>query len=534
MDKNTNIWPKVITVDKSLIKTLSQSTYDSFPNALKELITNSYDALATEVKVDVDLKNERITISDNGSGMSESDYEFYLRIAGTKRNIEDFTSVKRKKIGKFGVGFLSVFPFFENYKIVTKKAGVEEEMHANIPCNLYFGDNQFINIGDIKIEGGTRISNQDVSAHFTTIILNGFTNVARDFLFPNRESQIGKYSIDNPKYFSPIKKLEWVLAEDLPLKFENPVFQNLFADKNNSLPFSVYFNSNELLRKVYADERILDQHTETYNSIGEIKFRYVITTDETPIHPNEGRFLKIRNLNVGVGNRENFIGKVKQGGYPRLQQLTGEIHILDGMNKDIKVSRDNFNYNPDYEKLKAFFASKMIHYSAKLQKESDDRKAEDEKTIRSLKNIKKVDSSPLLKEKTGKTASDDKSNISITSEKTVIISPEKQSADNIKKNEDIDVHKSSILNVAGHTFYVKTDDWDYNDSDFPACKLIDEKQLIINSKYPLFRGVKHTDVFIKMHLFLLLNYKDGLINNASYSSMAKQILEFYKEYYKTN
>ncbi len=61
-----SIWPKHITVDRRIVNVLSQSTYDNFPNALKELVSNSYDADAKNVRISVDLKNETIVISDDG------------------------------------------------------------------------------------------------------------------------------------------------------------------------------------------------------------------------------------------------------------------------------------------------------------------------------------------------------------------------------------------------------------------------------------------------------------------------------------
>ena len=52
------IWPKSIKVDKRIVKLLSGATYENFPKALKELIVNSYDADATKVDVNIDLKKK--------------------------------------------------------------------------------------------------------------------------------------------------------------------------------------------------------------------------------------------------------------------------------------------------------------------------------------------------------------------------------------------------------------------------------------------------------------------------------------------
>ena len=103
-------WPKKITVDKRIITILSGSTYNNFPKALKEIISNSYDADASEVKITVDIKGETITVEDNGLGMSESDFDFYLRIAGKTRSTKEFCRPEKDWTiwcrFSFGVSFL--------------------------------------------------------------------------------------------------------------------------------------------------------------------------------------------------------------------------------------------------------------------------------------------------------------------------------------------------------------------------------------------------------------------------------------------
>jgi HSP90 family molecular chaperone len=123
MVANTGIWPKKITVDSKIVTILSGATYDNFPKALKEIITNSYDADASEVRITIDERGETITVEDNGWGLSESDFDFYLRIAGKSRTSRELTISGRKRIGQFGVGFLAVFPFCRNYNIESKKKG---------------------------------------------------------------------------------------------------------------------------------------------------------------------------------------------------------------------------------------------------------------------------------------------------------------------------------------------------------------------------------------------------------------------------
>ncbi|MCJ7447191.1 MAG: ATP-binding protein [Bacteroidales bacterium] len=537
MPIDLNKWPKIITVDKNIVKILSESTYENFPNALKELIINSYDANATEVNINVDLNKESITIHDNGKGMNASDFEFYLRIAGKHREIVNYNKPQRQKIGQFGVGFLSVFPFFKNYSIISKRSGSDEELYSSIPCHLYFDDNnQLIHISDIKINGGIRKSNLGSNEQFTTLELKGFTTITHEFFSPSKPIKTGRYSIKNPNYFTGIEKLTWILSEDLPIEYEEKSFNKLFKDYSPNLPFSVFLNNVKLLRKVYAKKRILDNHSGQYNQIGKIKFQYFISSDVKAIHPVEGRYLKIRNLNVGVGSRESFIGKEIQGGYSRLQQLTGEVHIIEGMNELIKVSREGFNYSPDYEELKSFLSIKLMFYSRKLEEEQNLIEAQNTRKIRSLKVIKPITKTGEQSELThDPNRSIDYSHAISTEKASPTSTIEGLDTPNItseKKSSKEAFDTTNILEFDNFIFIVKSDKWNYNKSEFPACKIENENLLIINSNYPLFKGVKHTDIFIKLHLFLLLNFKKGIINNLTYKSMAHEVLKIYNEYIK--
>ena len=70
-----------IVVEPQVVKHLSLGLYRNFALAIKEVISNAYDASATEVKLKLDLENGRIVLRDNGKGMSEPEFiEEYLHI----------------------------------------------------------------------------------------------------------------------------------------------------------------------------------------------------------------------------------------------------------------------------------------------------------------------------------------------------------------------------------------------------------------------------------------------------------------------
>jgi len=339
MNEVSRNWPKKITVDKRIITILSGSTYNNFPKALKEIITNSYDADASEVRVSVDVDKETITVEDNGIGMSENDFDFYLRIAGKSRSTREYTLAGRKRVGQFGVGFLSVFPFCRTYNIESTKKGSAEVIFASIPNYKFVEENQKISaeIEEIPIQGGRKNDPSQINRQFTKIKLVGFTRLAKDFFKHAYQVSNRRETILN---YSPLKRLEWELCEDLPIEFDS---HNELSEKfayKSTLPFRVFLNSPDkfLLRNVHA-KNLLETHKGEFETIGKIKFKYFIATDYKPIKPVEARHLKMRNFNVGVGSRVTFGVGLEGRTWARLAHITGEVHFLDGMNDLINVAR---------------------------------------------------------------------------------------------------------------------------------------------------------------------------------------------------
>src|SRR5579863_10192785 len=68
--------PRAPSID--LIRIISEGTYTSFPQALKEFVSNSYDADATRVDIGIDDECNTIRIRDNGIGMTLQDFKDYF------------------------------------------------------------------------------------------------------------------------------------------------------------------------------------------------------------------------------------------------------------------------------------------------------------------------------------------------------------------------------------------------------------------------------------------------------------------------
>ncbi|MDR0911067.1 MAG: ATP-binding protein [Methanobrevibacter sp.] len=100
-------------------------------NAIMELVANSYDAKATEVKIDWPeieglCEGEIFTVSDNGEGIDPEEFEeiwgsvgFDKRVNGNKVLINE--SIDRSIIGKNGRGRLGLFGFSDHYEVISYK-----------------------------------------------------------------------------------------------------------------------------------------------------------------------------------------------------------------------------------------------------------------------------------------------------------------------------------------------------------------------------------------------------------------------------
>ena len=117
-----------MSFDPQTIEHLGVKMYSQIPSAVAELIANSYDADAGEVKVKLyDEGNEkRIEVVDDGVGMDFAEInEKFLRIGRNRRkDVGDRSpSGNRKVTGKKGLGKLALFGIGDVIEIVTVKKG---------------------------------------------------------------------------------------------------------------------------------------------------------------------------------------------------------------------------------------------------------------------------------------------------------------------------------------------------------------------------------------------------------------------------
>ena len=123
--------------DPRILELLGPSLYTNIYYVLAELIANAYDADAHNVYIIAN--KDDITVEDDGKGMSYADCDIqkYLNVAAVSRNTdaESLTPMKRKKMGRKGVGKLAALSVSENVLIKTisngEKSGFVLSRHIN-------------------------------------------------------------------------------------------------------------------------------------------------------------------------------------------------------------------------------------------------------------------------------------------------------------------------------------------------------------------------------------------------------------------
>lgn len=155
----------------SAVQHLGVGLYKQLPQALMELITNSWDADASEVKINIDYSRRSISVSDNGHGMTLEELNSnFLRVARNRRsNGIGLTLKGRKLTGKKGLGKLALFGVADRIQVISIKDNLKNGFEMNYRSiqatseeEFYHPEALYVN-KDVNQESGTEIRILDIS-----------------------------------------------------------------------------------------------------------------------------------------------------------------------------------------------------------------------------------------------------------------------------------------------------------------------------------------------------------------------------------
>lgn len=192
----------ILRTDERVIARVTDGIYRQPGSALRELISNSYDADATRVVINTDAPRfDKIVIEDNGHGMGpEVLAHMICHIGGSaKRSNEGralgitakdnpfYSPGGRRLIGKIGIGLFSVSQLTHSFQIITKVKDDPYRIIATVILKQYqdedIGSEEG---GKHKFESGKvniwREKAADISSHGTTVILTSIKPEAKNTL----------------------------------------------------------------------------------------------------------------------------------------------------------------------------------------------------------------------------------------------------------------------------------------------------------------------------------------------------------------
>lgn len=115
-------------ISLQILNHLGRNLYRNFITVLGEAISNSWDADATNVWVEIDREQNTMSILDDGVGMSEEDFQDkFLKIGYSKRNKGHYKTTQKGRpfIGRKGIGKLALLSCAKNITILSQTNGGE-------------------------------------------------------------------------------------------------------------------------------------------------------------------------------------------------------------------------------------------------------------------------------------------------------------------------------------------------------------------------------------------------------------------------
>ncbi len=191
----------VLQTDERVLSRITDGIYRQPGSAIRELVSNAYDADAARVVIKTDRPRFRtLSVEDDGNGMTPAALAHLLHHIGgsAKRSAGGaalgITSSEnpacspsgRRLIGKIGIGLFSVAQLTYRFQIITKTAGESFRTVASVVLRQYSDEAELPKDEHGKYEAGrVRIWREpatDTGSHGTTIVLTDIRPQTRDTL----------------------------------------------------------------------------------------------------------------------------------------------------------------------------------------------------------------------------------------------------------------------------------------------------------------------------------------------------------------
>ena len=222
-----------MTLDLSVLDHLGLNLYSNIPAVLSEAVANAWDADATTVEIMIDKDNQVITITDDGLGMDQDDFNKKFLTVGYRRRSGGKTKTPRHRrhvMGRKGIGKLSLFSIADRIEVQSRKRNARLR-NVGDPQGLVLDTKEIreridqgrpihptpVPKAGLTVTKGTTITLMSLKSHATettrralrTRLARRFSVIGKDFTVKVDGKAIG---VEDRDYFGKIEYL-WMIGE---------------------------------------------------------------------------------------------------------------------------------------------------------------------------------------------------------------------------------------------------------------------------------------------------------------------------------
>lgn len=356
--------------DPQTIKHLGIRMYSSLSSALSELISNSYDADASFVKISLSEVNNcpaEIKVEDNGNGLSYDEINNKFLIIGRNRRIDDEDSpsprYNRYSIGKKGLGKLALFGLGNKITISTIQ---------NKKINEFILDWDSLMTAEGAYHPQIRIRDESTSISDGTTITISELKRKSHFDVDNLANSLSKIFIFDNNF-----KVEILDPNNNTIEIDNNRKYTLF---DKEFEWSL-------------DSKFLIAEDSEYHG----KLKGVLISSSTPLKPLSGlRGITLLSRGKLVNAPEFFSNSTSSHFY---QYITGWISadFIDNLEEDvISTNRQSIDWeHPEMSKLRCFLSEIVSKINIDWRQKRKEKRNQDLLETTGINTIEWLETLPL-------------------------------------------------------------------------------------------------------------------------------------------
>jgi hypothetical protein len=390
-----------VNVAASIIADVSAGIYRSPAGALKELVSNAFDADATVVHLSSGAPGFRVfTCTDNGKGMTPDEFRRVMKFIGgsTKRDGGQSSAKGRPFVGRIGIGLLAVAQLSRRFRVISSAAGRPTKFEAVIDLEPYLlAEARRMKLGQ-KLEtedGEIRIgtyelteTSEESGAHYTRIVMEkiepGFRQKLRDAPAKEGGLQVKEFKEGSIIDFIQVvqrgtvaergayAQMVWELATTAPVKYlDNGPIKG--SDVATSLKerlvhydFTVFLDGVELRKPILLPPRrvqhriyplALERQLPDGRRLSASGYLY---WQKAAVRPRELQGILVRVRDVAVISYDpTYLGYPHHEGW-KFSQMTGELFVDEGLDQAVNIDRSSFRETDDaYVAIQGFLWERL-------------------------------------------------------------------------------------------------------------------------------------------------------------------------------